>query len=152
MPCRSSFNYVETTGTRYRYTIASAMFCMFATDSYQVADALFLLLPGSVYYPVISTLPPPDATNPTATSTFQAQSAVHNSLPIYDEIISIIERHEEAVFNKEVANRRMRIGAAGPEQIKKEVGREIWRKSRVRTRVYFQSRPTCPDCIHVPAP
>ncbi|KAI0093293.1 TPR-like protein [Irpex rosettiformis] len=95
------------------------------------AYALTLLLPESGYYHLLSELPPPDATNPSATTTFDAQSAIHNSLPILEEIISIIETHENDVFQKEVAKRRTRLGAAGPEAVKREVGREVWGISRL---------------------
>lgn len=97
----------------------------------QIADSLFLLLPGSPFYPVISTLPLPDATNPTATTTFVTQSAIHNSLPTLEEIIAIFESHEKATFEREVSNRRQRLGAGNPEQVQNEVGREIWGQSRV---------------------
>lgn len=97
----------------------------------QIADTLFFVLPGSPFYPVLSTLPPTDATNPAATTTFVAQSAVHNSLPTIEEIISIFETHERATFEREVANRRTRLGAPNPEQIRREVIREISAKSRV---------------------
>lgn len=100
-------------------------------DPLQVADMLFFVLPGSPFYPTLSTLPPPDTTNPTATTTFVAQSAVHNSLPVIEEVIDIFETHEEATFKREVANRRTRLGAPNPEQIKREVTREIWAKSRL---------------------
>lgn len=65
------------------------------------------------------------------TATFPTQSAIHNSLPIVEEIVDIFERNEQSAFDKEVQKRRMRLGAAGPEQIKRDVGREIWGSSRV---------------------
>ena len=105
------------------------------TDLRQIADTLTLLLPGSPFYPVLSTLPPPDPTNPTGTTTFLAQSAIHNSLPILEEIVGIVERNEQSAFEKEVQKRRTRLGAAGPEQIKRDVGREIWGASKVRGRL-----------------
>ncbi|GJE96722.1 TPR-like protein [Phanerochaete sordida] len=99
--------------------------------SAEIADTLTLLLPGSPFYPVLSTLPPPDPTNPTGTTTFLAQSAIHNSLPILEEIVSIVEKNEQSAFEKEVQKRRTRLGAAGPEQIKRDVGREIWGASKL---------------------
>ncbi|KAH8093923.1 TPR-like protein [Cristinia sonorae] len=97
----------------------------------QISEVLYFYLPDSTYYPLLSTLPPPDATNPTSTTTFQAQAAIHNSLPILEEIISIYEREEEAAIKNEVERRRTRLGAAGPEQIKREVGREVWGSSKL---------------------
>ncbi len=105
----------------------------------QLADALTLLLPESPFYRLLSDLPPPDTTNPSATTTFEAQSAIHNSLPILEEIISIVETHESDVFNKEVAKRRTRIGATGPEAVKREVGREIWSISKVLVAYVFDN-------------
>ena len=105
----------------------------------QIVDSLFTLLPGSPFYNILSTLPPPDATNPTATTTFIVQSAVHNSLPTIEEIIAIFEAHEGATFEREVDNRRKRLGAPGPEQVKKEVTREIWGKSRVSRCIEYAS-------------
>lgn len=99
--------------------------------SAEVADALALLLPDSPFYSVLSSLPPPDQTNPTSTTTFLAQSAIHNSLPILEEIIGIIEKNEQSAFEAEVMKRRTRLGAAGPEQIKRDVTREIWSASKL---------------------
>ncbi|EKM54043.1 uncharacterized protein PHACADRAFT_145635 [Phanerochaete carnosa HHB-10118-sp] len=99
--------------------------------SMEVADALMLLLPSSPFYSVLSTLPPPDPTSPASTTTFLAQSAIHDSLPIFEEIVGILEKNEESAFDKEVQKRRTRLGAAGPEQIKRDVGQEIWGASKL---------------------
>ena len=90
-----------------------------------------LLLPDSPFYPVLSTLPPPDPTNPTATTTFVAQSAIHNSHPILEELVSIHEHQEKAFEEAEVAKRRQRIGAGSPEETKRQVMLEILAKSQV---------------------
>lgn len=97
----------------------------------QVARTLGLFLPESPFYSTLSELPPPDATNPTATTTFFAQTVIQDSLPILEEIVSIHEKDEETNYDREVEKRRMRLGAAGPEEVKKEVGREIWSVSKV---------------------
>jgi len=47
------------------------------------------------------------------------------------EILSLTESQEEAAFSEEVKKRRTRLGAAGPEQIKKEVFLDISSKSQV---------------------
>ena len=57
--------------------------------------------------------------------------AVQNSLPIIEEIVSIIEKEEQLTVKNEVERRRTRLGAAGPEQIRKDVGREVWGSSKV---------------------
>ncbi|KDQ57736.1 hypothetical protein JAAARDRAFT_35420 [Jaapia argillacea MUCL 33604] len=97
----------------------------------QIADALSLYLPGSKVYDVLSALPAPDPTNPTATTTFAAQVALHNTLSILEEIVTLHEKEEEETINREVDKRRMRLGAAGPEQIRAEVAREVLAVSRL---------------------
>ena len=57
--------------------------------------------------------------------------AIQNSLPIIEEIVSIIEKEEQLTVKSEVERRRTRLGAAGPEQIRKDVGREVWGSSKV---------------------
>jgi superkiller protein 3 len=60
------------------------------------------------------------------------QEAIYNPLTILEEIISIQENEEESTLKREVDKRRMRLGAARPEQLRREVGLEIWTVSRVR--------------------
>jgi hypothetical protein len=103
-----------------------------------VVDTLSLVLPRSPIYSVLSSLPPPDATNPTSTITFAAQSAIHDSLPILEEIVTLLETHEEETLKKEIEKRRTRLGAAGPEQLRKEIGIDIWSTSQVK--VFSASR------------
>ncbi|KAA1474268.1 superkiller protein 3 [Dentipellis sp. KUC8613] len=102
-------------------------------SSAELTEALSLYLPESPFYSTLSSLPQPDPTNPTATSTFASQSAVHNSLPILEEIVSLIEREEKETIEREVSKRRTRLNAAGPEEIKREVGREVYGASRLPT-------------------
>ena len=97
----------------------------------QVVTALALYLPTSDLYPVLSSLPPPDATNPDATTTFTAQSAIQDSLPILQEIIQILEKYEDTTFAQEVDQRRKRLGAPPPDVIRREVGYEVLSASRV---------------------
>lgn len=59
------------------------------------------------------------------------QTAVHNSLPIIEEIISLTERGEEVVIKNEFDKRRTRLGGPSPEQLKKDIGVEMWGTSRV---------------------
>ncbi|KAK0232722.1 TPR-like protein [Armillaria fumosa] len=97
----------------------------------QVVDAISLYLPASPHYALLSTLPPPDPTNPTSSTTFEAQEAVHNGLPILEEIVRILEKDEAEKITREFEKRRTRLGAGTPEQIKKDVGIEIWNVSRL---------------------
>jgi superkiller protein 3 len=93
---------------------------------------LSLYLHSSPLYPVLSQLPPPDLTNPTATTTFDAQTAINNSLPVLEEIVSITERDETKLIESEVSKRRQRLGAPPPEQIRKDVDQEVLGSSKVR--------------------
>jgi superkiller protein 3 len=93
---------------------------------------LSLYLHSSPLYPVLSQLPPPDLTNPTATTTFDAQSAINNSLPVLEEIVLITERDETKLIESEVGKRRQRLGAPPPEQIRKDVDQEVLGSSKVR--------------------
>ncbi|KAI0322400.1 TPR-like protein [Amylostereum chailletii] len=112
----------------------------------QLVDALHLYLPESPFYPTLSTLPPPDLTQPTATTTFASQSAIYNSLPVFEEIAAILEKDEQDAMKREVDNRRKRLNAAGPEEIKREVGRELLSVSRIPP-VYSEilNHPNTPD-------
>ena len=97
----------------------------------QVIEVLYKILPDSPYYSVLSELPPPDPTSPTSTTTFEAQSAIHNSLNVINEIVALIEKDEHEAITKEVERRRMRLNSSGVEQLTKEVGLEIWASSNV---------------------
>ncbi|KAG8976849.1 Superkiller protein 3, partial [Tulasnella sp. 427] len=99
--------------------------------SEEVAEAISLYLPDSPYYPLLSTLPPPDQTAPTSTTVLASQVALHNSLPILEEIVSIEEKREKEYITKEVEKRRMRIGSSPLNILKQEVGREAWSSSKL---------------------
>ena len=99
--------------------------------SMQVVSALLYLLPDSSLSATLSDLPPPNPTNPSASSIFETQVAVHDSLPIIEEIISIIERDEEVFIKNEFDRRRTRLGGPSPDQLKKDIGVEVWGTSRV---------------------
>ncbi|EIN11575.1 superkiller protein 3 SKI3 [Punctularia strigosozonata HHB-11173 SS5] len=100
-------------------------------SSQDVVTALSNFLPDSPYYDTLSLLPPPDPTNPTGTTTFFAQSAIHNSLPILEEIVELSERAEENSIEKEIEKRRTRLGASSAQQLRLEVGREYWSISKL---------------------
>ncbi|KAK7466875.1 Superkiller protein 3 [Stygiomarasmius scandens] len=97
----------------------------------QVIEALSFLLPSSPFYTLLSTLPTPDPTSPTSTTTFAIQSSIYNGLAVLEELINIVERQETELFEKELEKRRTRLGAPGLDQIKKEVGTEIWSSSQL---------------------
>ncbi|EGN99549.1 hypothetical protein SERLA73DRAFT_159810 [Serpula lacrymans var. lacrymans S7.3] len=98
----------------------------------QIISSLSLLLPESPYYPVLSALPPPDPTSPTASSTHVTQIALLDSLPTLQEIITLTEKQEETTIKSEFDKRRTRLGAPPPDQLKKEVEREVWGVSKAR--------------------
>jgi superkiller protein 3 len=56
---------------------------------------------------------------------------MHNSLPTLEEIVALTEKDEEENLKREIDKRKTRLGAAGPEELKKEVGREVWGTSKV---------------------
>lgn len=82
---------------------------------------------------MLSTLPPPDPSNPTVTTTLRTQEAIYDSLPILEEIITLTEKDEDETIKKEVDKRRMRLGALAPEELRKEVSTEVLGSSKVRT-------------------
>ena len=98
----------------------------------QLITALKFYLPSSKFYGLLSTLPPPSPTSPTSSSIFETQEAMHNGFHILQEILKLTQAQEEERFEKEVERRRMRIGAAGPEAVRREVGLEMFSASEVR--------------------
>ncbi|PPQ99738.1 hypothetical protein CVT24_009721 [Panaeolus cyanescens] len=99
----------------------------------EIIQGLSYYLPESPVYALLSTLPRPDPTNPTGTSTFEAQDAVHNGLPILEEIIQLTEKIETGRFNREFASRRTRLGAPPPDVLQKDIQREISADSKLPT-------------------
>ncbi|KAH7108181.1 TPR-like protein [Auriculariales sp. MPI-PUGE-AT-0066] len=99
----------------------------------QLVEALKLTLPASPYYTALSSLPGADASAPTATTTFDLQRAVHHTLPTLEEIVSIVEKEEQTFIKREIDKRRTRLNAGPIEQVKREVGREVWSVSQLPT-------------------
>ena len=96
-------------------------------------EALGVVLPESKYYPVLSNLPPPDPTNPAGVTLFFMQSAIHNSLPIVEEIVDLLERDEAETIKNDIDNRRTRLGETrSPDQLRKAVEFEVLSASQVR--------------------
>jgi superkiller protein 3 len=102
-------------------------------DKLQIVDALALYLPGSPHHELLLSLPVPDPTQPTATSTFESQTAIHNSLHVLQEIVRLTEEAETRTFDQEFQKRRMRLNAPSPEQLKKAIGVEIFGSSKLPT-------------------
>ncbi|EFI28195.1 superkiller protein 3 SKI3 [Coprinopsis cinerea okayama7 len=96
-----------------------------------LVQTLLLFLPNSPYYSLLSTLPPPDPTNPTSSTVFLTQSIIHDSLPTYEEIVEILEKEEETKTSKEFNARRMRLGAPKPDVIRRDVDREVCEASKL---------------------
>lgn len=79
----------------------------------QVKQALHILLPGSVLYDFLDgVIPRPDQT--------------------YLKLAEMIEKEEIELINKEIGNRRSRLGAVYG-RVKTEVEREVWGASPVRS-------------------
>ncbi|KAG6854057.1 hypothetical protein C0991_011035 [Blastosporella zonata] len=112
----------------------------------QVIETMSLLLPQSPMHAVLSSLPLPDLTSPTSTTTLVTQTAIHHSLPHIEEIVQLVEVQEEETLRKEVDKRRTRLGAPSLEILKNEVGREIWGPSRLPS-LYEEilNHPSTPD-------
>ncbi|KAF5351978.1 hypothetical protein D9756_007386 [Leucocoprinus leucothites] len=115
-------------------------------DRLKLVNALSNVLPESPFYNVLSKLPPLDPTNPTTTTIAYVQTAVYNELPVLEEIVDLTEKQEKAHMDKEVERRRTRLGSGSPEQVRREVGREIWAASRLPG-LYTQimNHPNCSD-------
>ncbi|CAE6416415.1 unnamed protein product [Rhizoctonia solani] len=97
----------------------------------EVVNALSLLLPESRLYDVLSTIPPLEPTAPTKTTIYETQEAMANSLPLIEEIVSLVERSEEEAYTKEVERRRTRLNAGTQQEVQNEVGRDIWGASKL---------------------
>ena len=96
----------------------------------QIISGLSYYLPESKVYSLLSTLPPPDPTNPTVSTTNDTQEAIHNGFRVLEEVVALTEALEAETFKREVERRRMRLGAGTPEQLRKEVFLEIFDKSQ----------------------
>ncbi len=107
------------------------------SDFFQQIAALGLLLESSPLYTVLSTLPEPEPTAPTSTTTFAVQQAVYNSLPILEQLADLNEVEEMDFLKREVEKRRTRLGAPPLERLKLDVGLEVWEVSPVLLLWFF---------------
>jgi len=94
----------------------------------EVIGALSLLLPSSPFYSTLSAIPPPDPSNSAASPSYAFPWT--DSLELYDSLIELLEKEEESTFKSEFDKRRTRLGASPPEELKKEIGQEIWSSSQ----------------------
>lgn len=104
---------------------------------------LQFFLPGSPYYALISTLPPPDQSRPQATATFQTQMYVHDpysTLQLYRQTLQLLFNLEQDAIDKDVQARRMRLPSAAPtrglaqtnrDALVNAAGLDIWSRSRI---------------------
>lgn len=100
----------------------------------KIFETLGLFLPGSPYYSTLSSLPPPDRTNPTDTTTFITQTAIQSSLPILEEMLSIQENKDTKQAAEELERRRRRLDAPPREQLKRQITCEISAASKVNSK------------------
>ena len=119
-------------GTQQQVSSNKSMYLDRNVHIFQIITGLSYYLPESPIYTLLSTLPPPDPTNPTGATTYDSQDAIHNGFRILEEVISLSESLEEDTFKREVEKRRMRLGAPSPEQLRRDVFLEISDKSKVR--------------------
>ncbi|GAA5985800.1 hypothetical protein JCM11641_006210 [Rhodosporidiobolus odoratus] len=89
----------------------------------EVISTLSLLLPSSPVHPLLLSLPPWNATMPTATSYPTIQQAIATPLPTLLELISLIQSLETATLESEIKKRRQRLG--GPAMTAEETRRQV---------------------------
>ncbi|KAG1844187.1 hypothetical protein DFJ58DRAFT_731304 [Suillus subalutaceus] len=58
-------------------------------------------------------------------------------LTVYEELISLTEREEEMFIKSEFDKRRTRLGGPKPEQLKKDIGIEVWHSSKPYTMIFL---------------
>ncbi|KAF9497222.1 TPR-like protein [Pleurotus eryngii] len=97
----------------------------------QLAQALKLLLHGSPIFEALSDLPLPDHTKPSPITSMQ--DAIHNTLPVLQELVTLYEDEEQEVIKKEIAKRRTRLGAPSLDQLAREVKYAVLSKSELPT-------------------
>ncbi|GAA5864531.1 hypothetical protein JCM8547_005571 [Rhodosporidiobolus lusitaniae] len=89
----------------------------------EVIETLSLLLPSSPVHPLLRTLPPYNASTPTAMNFPTVQQAIASSLPILLEVISLVSSIETAALENEVKKRRQRLG--GPALTAEETRHQV---------------------------
>ncbi|BGP16261.1 hypothetical protein JCM10213_007705 [Rhodosporidiobolus nylandii] len=89
----------------------------------ELIETLSLLLPSSPLRPLLLTLPPYNATAPTATTYPTVQQAISSCLPILREVISLVSSIETATLENEIKKRRQRLG--GPALTAEETRRQV---------------------------
>lgn len=62
--------------------------------------------------------------------------------------MNLTETDENEVLEKEVNKRRQRLGSAGPEELRKQVGLEIWGSSKVPKSTIPQYKTRLSTLLH----
>lgn len=87
---------------------------------------LHLLLPSSTYFPLLSTIPPPNPSEPLASGIHQIQLSVHSNMSILEELVGIDEAEEASAIARETDKRRLRLGTGlSAEQTHRQVQSEV---------------------------
>ncbi|KAH8928325.1 hypothetical protein BT69DRAFT_1329743 [Atractiella rhizophila] len=100
----------------------------------KLADSLSLLLPSSPISHLLSSLPPPNPTAPTASAYHNLQTLLLNTFPLLLEIIFIYESADAKEIESEVTKRRQRI-TTGPTLSKVEERRNVLREVKGKSKV-----------------
>ena len=68
------------------------------------------MLPSSPSIALLSKLPPPNPTSPTASTVHAIQLALQSNLPTLLEVVSLVEAEESNLIETEIKKRRQRLG------------------------------------------
>lgn len=97
----------------------------------KVTECLHWYLPGSKYYDLLSTLPPPDHTQPLLTTSYESQCAIYDSLPILIQLKDIHQLNMSQWRLSEMEKRRTRLGAPKRDVIEKNLISESSKDSKL---------------------
>ncbi|TIC07610.1 TPR-like protein [Wallemia mellicola] len=97
----------------------------------KLTECLHWYLPNSPYYDLLSTLPPPDHTQPLLTTTYEAQCAIYDSLPILIQLKDIHQANISKWRTEEFNKRKTRLGAPRREIIEKDLINESSKDSKL---------------------
>ncbi|TIA72935.1 hypothetical protein E3P91_01735 [Wallemia ichthyophaga] len=96
-----------------------------------LTECLHWYLPGSKYYDLLTTLPPPDHTQPLLTTTYESQCAIYDSLPILIQLKDIHLSNMSQWRWSEMEKRRTRLGAPKRDIIEKNLISESSKDSKL---------------------
>lgn len=95
-----------------------------ANDKAKLSEYLHYYLPNSRYYSLLSTLPPPDHSQPLLTTTYESQIAIHENLPLLIELKDIQQYQLSNYRSSEFTKRKTRLGAPSPTVIQNQLIKE----------------------------